>query len=99
MAAPTIRGPYPRPRLRVVSAHRNQGRESGELYIRIGGLLGALGACIAFFGAYVAAINSTGWVIGLALGWITAWLAAVVAFVICRNLWPLGVVLLIALLR
>jgi hypothetical protein len=99
MATPTLRGPYPRPRLRVVSANRKPELDSGEFYIRIGGLLGAVGACVAFFGAYVAAINSTGWVIGLAVGWITAWLAAVVAFVILRHLWPLGVVLLIALLR
>ena len=99
MTAPTVRGPYPRPRFRVVSANRKQRPDSGELYIRIGSLLGVFGACVAFFGAYVAAINSTGWVMGLALGWITAWLAAAVAFVILRHLWPLGLVLLIALLR
>jgi hypothetical protein len=97
MPAPTVRAPYPRHRLRVVSTQHN--REPDELYVRIGSLLGAIGASIAFFGAYVAAIDSAGWVVGLAVGWITAWLAAVVAFVILRHLWPLGVVLLIALLR
>jgi hypothetical protein len=90
MPAPTVRGSYPRPRREAVS---------GNLYIRIGSILGVIGACIAFFGAYSAAINSTGWVIGLALGWITAWLAAAVAFVIFRHLWPFVAVLLIAFLR
>lgn len=99
MPEPTVRTPYPRYRLRVISAQRNRQPDSGELYFHIGSLLGAVGACIAFLGAYVAAINSAGWVIGLAVGWITAWLAAVIAFVILRHLWPLGVVLLIALLR
>ena len=99
MPAPPVRGPYPRHRLRAVSARRNQQPDSGELYIRIGSLLGIVGACIAFFATYLAAINATGWVIGLALGWITAWLAAAVAFILLRHLWPLSVVLLIALLR
>jgi len=90
MPAPTVRGSYLRPRREAAS---------GDLYIRIGSILGVIGACIAFFGAYSAAINSTGWVIGLALGWITAWLAAAVAFVIFRHLWPFVAVLLIAFLR
>jgi len=84
MPIPTVRGPYPRHRLRAVSARRNEQPDSGELYIRIGSLLGIVGACIAFFAT---------------LGWITAWLAAAVAFILLRHLWPLSVVLLIALLR
>lgn len=99
MPAPTVRAPYPRHRLRAVSAQHDREPDSGELYSRIGSLLGAIGACIAFFGAYVAAINAAGWAIGLAVGWITAWLVAVIAFVIVRHLWPFGAVLLIALLR
>jgi hypothetical protein len=99
MPAPSIRGSYNRPRLRVVPAQPGPEARSGELYQRVGALLGAFGACIAFFGAYFAAITSSGWAIGLALGWITAWLAAAVAFIILRHLWPLLVVLLIALLR
>ena len=99
MPAPTVRGSYPRPRLRAVSAPLDREAVPGDLYLRIGSILGILGACIAFFGAYSAAISSTGWVIGLALGWITAWLAAAVAFVLFRHLWPFVLVLLIAFLR
>jgi hypothetical protein len=98
MPAP-IRGSYPRPRLRAVSAQPDREAVSGDLYIRVGSILGIVGACAAFFGAYSAAISSTGWTIGLALGWITAWLAAAVAFVLFRHLWPFVVVLLIAFLR
>lgn len=99
MPAPNIRGPYPHPRLRVLPAQRDPEQAAGELYNRIGSLLGLFGACMAFFGAYFAAINSSGWAMGLALGWVTAWLAAAVAFVILRHLWPFLVVLLIALVR
>jgi hypothetical protein len=99
MPAPSFRGPYPRPRLRAVPVQRNPEAVPAGLYEYVGCLLGAVGACIAFFGAYFAAISSTGWVVGLALGWITAWLAASVAFVILRHLWPFAVVLLIAFLR
>lgn len=99
MPAPSIRGPYPHPRLRVVNARREQELLGDELYHRIGSLLGIFGAWIAFFGAYSTAINSTGWLMGLALGWTTAWLAAAIAFVILRRLWPFMLVLLIALVH
>jgi hypothetical protein len=99
MPAPSFRGPYPRPRLRAVPVQRNPEAVPAGLYEYVGCLLGAVGACIAFFGAYSAAINSTGWAVGLALGWVTAWLAASAAFVILRHLWPFVVVLLIAFLR
>jgi hypothetical protein len=42
----------------------------------------------------MAAINSNGWVIGIALGWLTAWLVAAVTFAALRYLWPLLVLLL-----
>lgn len=99
MHAPTNRGPLPRPRLWVVSAQRPQEAVASGPYEYIGRLMGVAGACAAFFGAYFAAISSNGWVIGLALGWVTAWLAAAVAFILLRRLWPVLVVLLISLLR
>jgi hypothetical protein len=99
MPEPTTRGPYPHPRLRIARARHEHEPVADELYHRIGSLLGVFGAWVAFFGAYSTAINSTGWLMGLALGWTTAWLAAAVAFVILRRLWPFMVVLLIALLH
>jgi hypothetical protein len=73
---------------------RNEDAFFEEIYKGIGSLLGATGALIAFFSVYMAAINSNGWVIGIALGWLTAWLVAAVTFAALRYLWPLLVLLL-----
>jgi hypothetical protein len=42
---------------------------------------------VAFLVVYLAAIDSAGWVIGIALGWIPAFFAAATAFFIGRHLW------------
>lgn len=76
------------PRLRIATGHRSQGAGFGGLYKNVGTVLGAIGACLAFLGVYVAAVELTGWVIGIALAFATAWLVAMAAFFILRYLWP-----------
>ena len=53
----------------------------------VGLWLGALAAVAAFGGVYIAAVGSAGWVVGIALGWIPAVLAAVASFLLFRYLW------------
>jgi len=88
----------PSPRL-PVSGHRSQEAGLGGLYKGIGTVLGLIGACIAFLGVYVAAIELNGWLIGLALGFATAGIAAAAAFFVLRYLWPCLMLLLIRFLH
>jgi hypothetical protein len=57
------------------------------LFAVIGGLVGGLGGIVTFLVVYLAAIDSVGWVIGIALGWIPAFLAAAVVYFVGRYLW------------
>jgi hypothetical protein len=61
----------------------------------IGMVVGALAAVITFLWVYIAAVGSVGWVIGIALGWIPAGIAAFIAFWIGRYLWWLFALLLL----
>ena len=75
-------------------------RGDGEMWKTIGLYTGGIGALITFVSVYIAAVASVGWVFGIALGWIPAWLAAMVAFVALRYLWWILVLaLLYALFR
>ena len=53
----------------------------------IGQFLGAIGTLIVYFGVWLAAADSAGWVIGIALGWIPAAIAAGIAYFVLRYLW------------
>ena len=53
----------------------------------IGTFAGLVGAILVFLAVYAAAIGYSGWVVGIALGWIPAILAALVAGFIFRYLW------------
>ena len=57
----------------------------------ISAFAGGCAALVAFVGVYVAAVSSVGWVIGIALGWIPAMLAALLAgfvvYVAFRFFW------------
>jgi hypothetical protein len=53
----------------------------------IGIVFGGLAWLVTFVAVYIAAVASVGWVIGIALGWFPALLAAILAFVIFRYLW------------
>lgn len=81
----------------------NSGTTSGEsAFESIGGLAGLFGGAVAFIAVYVAAIGAAGWVIGIALGWIPALLAAFLIGLLCRYLWWLvliGIVMLILMLQ
>lgn len=65
------------------------------VYVGVGTLL----AAITFIGVWVAAVSSAGWVVGLALGWIPAYLAAVLALLLGPFALLLAVVALLATLR
>lgn len=69
-------------------------------YLKTGRVLGGITAVIVFVAVYIAAIGSVGWVIGIALGWIPAGLAAVVSGGLVMFLWgPAALVLLILIFK
>jgi ABC-type Mn2+/Zn2+ transport system permease subunit len=79
-------------------------RTSGDeiaagIYFGIGTLVGGLTAIAAFVAVYVLAIDSVGWLLGIALGWIPALIAAAVAAVLLRYLWPAVLFLLLAAIQ
>lgn len=51
-------------------------------------IIGFLAAAAAFIGVYIGAAASAGWVIGLALGWIPAVIAAGLCYSLTKALWP-----------
>jgi hypothetical protein len=61
-------------------------------YSTFGEILGFICGAAAFLIVYAAAISSVGWVIGLALGWVAAGIAASLAYLAGKHLWPLAVV-------
>jgi hypothetical protein len=63
-----------------------------------GPVIGGLAAAMTFVIVWIAAIGSVGWVFGIALGWVPAWLAAAVAYAFFRVLWPLPLLGLLGLL-
>jgi len=87
------------PRLRIVSEPRSAEAGLGGLYKGVGTVLGIIGACIAFLGVYVAAIELNGWVIGIALALATAGFAAMAAFFTLRYLWPCLMLLVLRFLH
>lgn len=64
-------------------------------YAITGTVIGWLGGVVTFIGIYIAAVSSVGWVVGLALGWVAAYLGAALCFFLLRFLW-LPALLLIA---
>jgi hypothetical protein len=61
----------------------------------IGMAAGEIAWVVAFLAVYIAAVGSAGWVIGIAMRWIPASLAAPAAFLVLRYLWP--VIFIVAL--
>jgi hypothetical protein len=59
------------------------------VYVMVGFPVGWIAAAVTFVGVYVAAVNSVGWVIGIALGWIPAGIAAVIVGWLVDVLWPI----------
>lgn len=53
----------------------------------VGKVLGWIAAVITFFCVWAAAVASVGWVFGIALGWIPAYLGALIAYAAFRFLW------------
>ncbi len=52
-----------------------------------GAVIGGIAAMVTFIAIMIAAINSVGWVIGIALGWIPACLGCGIAYALFRYLW------------
>ena len=75
--------------IRIAEPRRNRKADEifGTIFSVIGGLVGGLGGIVTFLVVYLAAIDSVGWVIGIALGWIPAFLAAAVVYFVGRYLW------------
>ena len=98
MAAVTYREIWARD-LRDIKAcwSRTSGDEIATgIYLGIGTLIGALTGIATFLAVYLLAIDSVGWPVGIALGWIPAAIAAAVVTVLLRYLWPAVLFLLLA---
>jgi hypothetical protein len=59
-------------------------------YAKTGIIVGSIAGFVTFFSVWIAAVGSVGWVIGIALGWIPALLASLIAYVVGAFLWPLA---------
>jgi hypothetical protein len=53
----------------------------------VGTAIGGIAMVVTFIAVYIAAVDSVGWVIGIALGWIPAGLASALAYLVFRYLW------------
>jgi hypothetical protein len=62
-------------------------RNPSHWFVDVSWAAGWVGFVITFLAVYIAAIGSVGWVIGIALGWIPAMLAAGFAFFVFLWLW------------
>lgn len=65
-----------------------------EQYFAIGDVIGSIVGLVTFAEIYIAAVNSAGWVVGLALGWVAATIGALIAYVLVRILWLPAILLL-----
>jgi hypothetical protein len=80
------------PEARQEAANSQQNRAIAKtglegLWSAIGAFAGIVGAILVFLAVYAAAIVYSGWVIGIALGWFPAILAALAAGILFRYLW------------
>ena len=69
------------------SSHSTPWNRGDGWFARIGLVASWIGWVGAFLGVYIAAIGYAGWVIGLALGWMPALLAALAASAVLRHSW------------
>jgi hypothetical protein len=53
----------------------------------VGTAIGGIAMVVTFIAVYIAAVDSVGWVIGIAVGWIPAGLASALAYLVFRYLW------------
>lgn len=87
MNIPTVLASPAIQRFKAARHRINPDEVVGGIFRVIGGLIGGLGGLLTFALVYLAAIDSVGWVIGIALGWIPAFLAAALVFFVGRYLW------------
>lgn len=83
------------PKVVQIRTARFDGRPEKMLaqsFAGVGMLTGGIALIVTYFAVYIAAVDSVGWVIGIALGWIPSGLAAWVAYGILRFLWPVLIV-------
>lgn len=86
-----------RERLRNAFSRRNADRFVLGLHEGIGSILGGVGGLATFVIVYILAIDSAGWVVGIALGWVVAGLATAAVFLVLRYLWPFALLFAIYL--
>ena len=67
-------------------AHAETSRSGDGWHSIIGIILGSLSALITFIVIMIAACDSAGWVVGIALGWIPALIGATI---VCWLVWLL----------
>ena len=77
------------------ATRRPELKTSGAL---IGAFSGIVGALLVFLAVYAAAIGYSGWVVGIALGWIPAILASLAAGILFRYLWWLFAIGIVGLI-
>lgn len=63
-----------------------------------GNIFGFLGGAVSFIAIYIAAVSSVGWVIGIAIGWIPAYLGAFACFLFLRYLWLPAILVIVGAL-
>jgi hypothetical protein len=85
-------------KVRMVGFDARLQRVLAQVYVGVGTLTGGIAFVVTFFAVYIAAVDSVGWVIGIALGWIPAVLAGWFAYGIFRFLWPVLVVAAVVLI-
>jgi hypothetical protein len=68
------------------------------LWNAVGTFAGIVGALLVFLAVYAAAIGYSGWVVGIALGWIPAILASLAAGILVRYLWWLFAIGIVGLI-
>ena len=74
-------------------------KTGGEgLWNAVGTFAGTVGALLVFLAVYAAAIGYSGWVVGIALGWIPAILASLAAGILVRYLWWLFAIGIVGLI-
>jgi hypothetical protein len=64
-----------------------QEQRDRQAYLKIGTVLGILVGGLTFFGCWIYAIQSWGWFLGIAFGWVPSAIIAVIAGVLTVPLW------------
>lgn len=59
------------------------------IYLVVGHIAGPLAAIATFIGAWWYCAATYGFLFGFGLGWLPAWISALIAYAVVRFAWPL----------